>query len=148
MYIIGNDNNRKLVRINEYESIENYNNILKNPENVINVHDGAIVKYTGHYYKEGLKTSFIGRVIYCRMTDGIITGIYITPLYILHKNEWCKLINYKTYPYRSSFLYPHLLMLRTYCSIYAAHTPLDYLYTVENIDIHDYTISKRTIDMF
>ena len=148
MYLVGHDNDRKLVRINDNDPIDTYKTILKDPENVINVHDGAIVKYTAYYYKEGLKTSFIGRVVSCRMTDDIITGIYINPLYILHRNEWCKLANYEIISYRSSFLYPHLLMLHAYCRIYAAHVALDYLDTVENITIHDYTISERIIEIY
>ena len=145
MYILGYYSSRKLVKISKYELLENYCEILKCPENVIDIHDNAIVKYKANYYKEGLITHFIGSVITCKITDDEITGIYITPLYIFHKNEWCKLTHYNIPPYRSSFLYPHLLMLSSYCSIYAAHTALDYLDTVENVSITDFTISDRIL---
>jgi hypothetical protein len=130
MYLFGYYSSRKLVKIGKH---------------VINVHDGAVVKYKANYYKEGLVTHFIGIVATSKVTDGEITGIYITPLYIFHGNEWCKIRHYNIPPYRSSFLYPHLLMLSSYCSIYAAHTALDYLDTVENVSIADFTISDRVI---
>jgi hypothetical protein len=146
MYILGYDDSRKLVKIGSYEQIDKYEEILKDPENIVNVHDKAIVKYKAHFYKEGLVTQFIGRILTTRITDGVITGIYILPLYIFHRGEWCK-FKCKAYEsYRSSFLYPHLLMISYYCSIYAGHTALDYLDTVENVTIHDFPISERVVE--
>jgi hypothetical protein len=146
MYILGYDDSRKLVKIGSYDAIATYSDILKDPENIVNVHDGAIVKYKAHFYKEGLVTNFIGKITTSRTTDGIITGLYITPLYIFHSGEWCK-FKCKLYnPYRSSFLYPQLLMMSYYCSIYAAHTALDYLDTLENVSISSFTISERVVE--
>jgi hypothetical protein len=129
MQIVGNENNRILIKDNN-ESID--------------ISNGVIVKYVAILYKKisadifsdknEIKTKFIGRIERHRSKyyEGI-TGIYIVPLYVQHNNEWCKIMNY-TRPSHKYFFYPHLLMCP---NSYYHFKPLYYLHTIEPVYIDD-----------
>jgi len=126
----------------------------KDNNNLVNISDGDIIKYTGIYYKKiddiiehvEIETSFIGKID-CEKSrhDEGIMGIYVNPLYIydIVGQKWRKIINYKL-PSHKYFLYPHLLLLPNkyyhYKSIYK-------LKTCENVNLSDFQNITDTFDL-
>jgi hypothetical protein len=118
--------------------------LIKDDDTMLRINDGAIVKYTGMYYKPDptsiipleTETTFIGKICCERSRyDTGITGVYIDPLYIFYgENKWYKIINYQL-PTKKYFYYPHLLMLPE--SYYHFH-PLYFLHTLVNISLEDF----------
>ena len=126
--------------------------LIKDDNKEINITNGQIIQYIGIYYKNAndihnmicIETVFIGTVFSerYRYDDGI-TGIYITPLYLLLDREWHKIINFKN-PEQKYFKYPHFLKLSSCDYTYNA---LDYLHTCINISLNDFTDVNKTIEL-
>jgi hypothetical protein len=129
--------------------------LIKENGERVDINDGAIIEYTGIYYKkrndvlerDKIETKFIGRIEcekYAQNAGGT-HGIYVNPLYIWDhtENEWKQIINYK-FPQTKYFLYPHLLTLPEY--IYNDYA-LDFLHTCKNADLNEFTNIKNTFDL-
>jgi hypothetical protein len=123
------ESNNKRILILDFESVD--------------LSDGAVIEYMGNYYTKKneldetgylvtkfVLTKFIGVVERYKFTNGIITGIYVRPLFIIDPadDQWKKIVNYKepVYPINKYFFYPHLLILPNeyyhYYPIYCLHT--------------------------
>jgi len=126
-------------------SENNVRTLVKDNGARVDISDGAIVQYTGIYYKlvndivewVEIETSFIGS-IECEQSrhDEGLRGVYIKPLYIwdIMNSEWKKILKY-TPPSKKYFWYPHLLLLdnKTHHGY-----PLYFLDTLEKRDLADF----------
>ena len=127
--------------------------LIKDNNELVNISDNCIIEYTGIYYKmlndsinniiEEIETTFIGSVECKRISEYEINGIYINPLYILHKNVWKKIANYKP-PEQKYFLYPHLLILPEY---HYHYKPLYFLHTCKNNFLYNFTHITETFNL-
>ena len=132
-----------------------YNRILiKDDNSSVNITDGSIIKYVANYYVKNpdspysphiFETEFVGKVECIRSDIDGAAGIYVSPLYILYKEQIHRIINYKhTNPSGKYFYFPHLLMLPEkeyhYYPIYTLHT-------VENTTLDKYDYVVKTIDI-
>ena len=96
-----------------------------------------------------IQTKFIGKVTTYRSLYGVVTGIYIEPLYIWNglKYKWNKIINYKP-PKTKYFLYPHLLMIPNECGDRSTqYKPLNFLDTVINRNLDDFSHITNTFSL-
>lgn len=119
--------------------IKNANRILiKENGEEINMNDGDIIQYTGHYYKHvndivnmvTIETTFIGVVETCRFRyDTGIEGIYVKP-------------SIKKY-----FVYPHLLMLSRHNNYPSCYYPIFSLNTCENKSLDEFINIQKTFDL-
>lgn len=139
--------------------LEFNNRILtKDNKEKVNISNGQIIQYTGIYYKPinnpinfietktEIESTFIGIVLAERYSfDTGISGIYIEPLYILNKekNEWNKIINYKS-PEQKYFYYPHLLLLPNH---YYHFQPLYFLHTCINKSLDEFNNINETFNL-
>ena len=138
--------------------IKNANRILiKENGEEINMNDGDIIQYTGHYYKHvndivkmvTIETTFIGVVETCRFRyDTGIEGIYVKPLYIwdIMNSEWYKIINLKP-QIKKYFVYPHLLMLSRHNNYPSCYYPIFSLNTCENKSLDEFINIQKTFDL-
>ena len=129
----------------------NYRLLVKDDGSEVNIHDDAVVEYTGVYYKYikneisnvfEKQTNFVGIVTSQKYADNMIQGIYIKPMYIwsIDNREWLKINDYKP-PNEKYFLYPHLLMLP---ETHYHSKPLYFLHTCENRSLSDFNnITKK-----
>ena len=129
----------------------NYRLLVKDDGSEVNIHDDAVVEYTGVYYKYikneisnvfEKQTNFVGIVTSQKYADNMIQGIYIKPMYIwsIDNREWLKINDYKP-PVTKYFLYPHLLLLPEINSPYRG---LYFLNTCCNIQLSDFnSITKE-----
>jgi len=132
--------------------------LIKDNNEEVNINNGSILEYSGIYYKTindivrlaEVQTKFIGIVTTYRSLYGVVTGIYIDPLYIWNqvKNEWHKITNYKP-PKTKYFLYPHLLVLSPIdnCSTGTEYKPLYFLDTVINRNLDDFSHITNTFSL-
>jgi hypothetical protein len=111
--------------------------LIKENNDILDISDEKIIKYTGMYYLKNditieinkIKTKFIGKIESEKYNYETGTyGIYIKPLYIwkTKKQKWFKIINYKEPAYKSYFYYPHLVQIpdsrEHFCSLYLIET--------------------------
>ena len=130
--------------------------LIKDNNEEVTINDGSIVEYSGIYYKTindivrlaEIQTKFIGKVTTYRSLHGVVTGIYIEPLYIWNelKYEWNKIINYKP-PKTKYFLYPHLLALPPPNECNTQYKPLNFLDTVINRNLDDFSHITNTFSL-
>jgi hypothetical protein len=111
--------------------------LIKENNDIIDISDEKIIKYTGMYYLKNditieinkIKTKFIGKIESEKYHHELGTyGVYIKPLYIwkTKKQKWFKISHYNEPAYKSYFYYPHLLQIpdsrEHFCSLYFIET--------------------------